>query len=52
MHGSASLADAELRVFEAALGLPAIQRAQAGALADLDAVSDALYGRAVPAAER
>jgi len=52
VHGSASLADAELRVFEAALGLPAIQRAQAGALADLDAVSDALYGRAVPAAER
>ncbi len=51
MHGSAGFADTELRAFEGALALPAIQRAQAGALADLDALGDALYGRVASMAE-
>ena len=40
-----ALGDAELSDFERALGLSAIQRAQAGLLADMDLVADALYGR-------
>jgi alkylation response protein AidB-like acyl-CoA dehydrogenase len=44
----------EMTNLEAALGLPAIHRAQAGLMADMDHVSDVLYGRvekrvAVPA---
>jgi alkylation response protein AidB-like acyl-CoA dehydrogenase len=44
----------EMTSFEAALGLPAIHRAQAGLMADMDQVNDVLYGRvekrvAVPA---
>ena len=38
--------------FEAALGLTAIHRAQAGLVADMDYVADVLYGRVKkPAAE-
>ena len=36
--------------FEKAIGMPAIRRAQAGLLADLDFVADVLYGRAAKAA--
>jgi alkylation response protein AidB-like acyl-CoA dehydrogenase len=43
--GAGGVADAELPAFEQALGLPAIHRAQAGLLADMDSIADALYGR-------
>ena len=43
---------ATLAAFEAALGLPAIHRAQAGLIADMDFVADVLYGRAARAAAR
>ncbi len=37
--------DTDLGLFEGSLGLPAVHRAQAGLLADMDAARDALYGR-------
>jgi alkylation response protein AidB-like acyl-CoA dehydrogenase len=43
--GSGGVTDAEMAAFETSLGLPAIHRAQAGLLADMDLVSDVLYGR-------
>ena len=43
--GAGGLTDAELPAFEASLGLQAIRRAQAGLVADMDLVADALYGR-------
>jgi len=43
--GAGGVTDAELPAFEAALGLSAIHRAQAGLIADMDYVADALYGR-------
>ncbi|MCK6553792.1 acyl-CoA dehydrogenase family protein [Candidatus Binatia bacterium] len=43
--GGGAVADAEVPAFEAALGLPAIHRAQAGLLADMDAIADLVYGR-------
>jgi hypothetical protein len=42
----------EIQAFEAELGLPAIHRAQAGLLADMDFVADVLYGRTVKPAAR
>jgi alkylation response protein AidB-like acyl-CoA dehydrogenase len=39
--------DIEIQAFEAELGLPAIHRAQAGLIADMDYVADVLYGRTV-----
>jgi hypothetical protein len=45
------MAAGEVEAFEAAVNLPAILRAQAGQLSDMDFVADVLYGRAVkPAA--
>jgi len=44
--GAGGLSDAEMPAFEAALGLSAIHRAQAGLVADMDYVADVLYGRA------
>ena len=44
--GAGGVSEAEMPAFEAALGLPAIQRAQAGLIADMDYVADVLYGRA------
>jgi len=44
--GAGGMGDAEMPAFEAALGLSAIHRAQAGLVADMDYVADALYGRA------
>jgi alkylation response protein AidB-like acyl-CoA dehydrogenase len=44
--GAGGVTDAELPAFEASLGLRAIRRAQAGLVADMDLVGDALYGRA------
>jgi hypothetical protein len=34
-----------MSAFETSLGLPAIHRAQAGLIADMDYVADVLYGR-------
>ena len=44
--GGGGVSDAEMAAFEASLGLPAIHRAQAGLIADMDYVADTLYGRA------
>ena len=43
--GAGDVTDAEFTAFESALGLPAIHRAQAGLIPDMDAVTDVLYGR-------
>ncbi|MBS1872155.1 MAG: acyl-CoA dehydrogenase family protein [Acidobacteria bacterium] len=43
--GAGGLADAEIPAFETACGVPAIQRAQAGLIQDMDYVADVLYAR-------
>jgi alkylation response protein AidB-like acyl-CoA dehydrogenase len=43
--GADAVPDAEWAAFEKGLGLAAIHRAQAGHLADMDRIADALYGR-------
>ena len=43
--GAGGVNDSEMAAFEAALGLPAIRRAQAGLVSDMDYVADVLYGR-------
>jgi alkylation response protein AidB-like acyl-CoA dehydrogenase len=43
--GAGGVSETEMAAFEAALGLPAIHRAQAGLIADMDYVADVLYGR-------
>ena len=48
--GAGGVADADLPAFEAALQMPAIHRAQAGWLADMDSIADVLYDRAVKSA--
>ena len=50
--GAGGVSDSEMAAFEAALGLPAIHRAQAGLIADMDYVADVLYGRAAKAQQR
>ena len=49
--GAGGLSDAEMPAFEASLALPAIHRAQAGLISDMDYVADVLYGRAAKRAE-
>ena len=44
--GATGITDAEMARFEADLALTRIHRSQAGLIADMDAVADALYGRA------
>ncbi|HEY2017049.1 MAG TPA: acyl-CoA dehydrogenase family protein [Bryobacteraceae bacterium] len=44
--GARGVADADMAAFEASLGLPAIHRAQAGLISDMDYIGDVLYGRA------
>jgi alkylation response protein AidB-like acyl-CoA dehydrogenase len=44
--GAGGVSDAELATFETTLGIPAIHRAQAGLISDMDYVADALYSRA------
>ena len=44
--GAGGIAEADLPAFEAAIGLPAIHRAQAGWIADMDFIADVLYNRA------
>jgi alkylation response protein AidB-like acyl-CoA dehydrogenase len=50
--GAGGVPEADMAAFEAKLGLPAIHRAQAGLIADMDFVADVLYGRtATPAGQ-
>jgi len=44
--GAGGVSEADIVAFEASLGLPAIHRAQAGLIADMDYVADVLYNRA------
>ncbi len=44
--GAGGISDAEIPGFETSLGLPAIHRAQAGLISDMDYIADVLYGRA------
>jgi alkylation response protein AidB-like acyl-CoA dehydrogenase len=41
----AALSDSELAAFETSMQLPALHRAQAGLLSDMDYIADVLYGR-------
>ena len=50
--GAGGVSDAELATFETALGLPAIHRAQAGLISDMDYVADVLYSRAAKRKEQ
>jgi len=44
--GAGGVSEADMAAFETNLGMPAIHRAQAGLIADMDFVADVLYGRA------
>ena len=44
--GAGGVSDADIPAFETSLGLPAIHRAQAGLISDMDHIADVLYGRA------
>jgi acyl-CoA dehydrogenase len=44
--GAGGVTDAEMSAFEASLLLPAVHRAQAGLISDMDLVADVLYARA------
>jgi hypothetical protein len=44
--GAGGLSPSEISAFETSINLPAIHRAQAGLITDLDFVADILYGRA------
>jgi len=50
--GAGGITEAEIPAFETALGLPAIHRAQAGLLADMDLIADTLYNRTAKAAQK
>ncbi len=43
--GAGGVADAEMAAFETSLGMPAIHRAQAGLISDMDYIADVLYNR-------
>jgi alkylation response protein AidB-like acyl-CoA dehydrogenase len=43
--GAGGVSDAGMAAFETALGMPAIHRAQAGLIPDMDYVADVIYGR-------
>jgi len=43
--GSGGVSDSDVAAFEAALGSPAIHRAQEGLIADMDYIADVLYSR-------
>jgi len=43
--GAGGVTEREMDAFEGALGCPAIHRAQAGLIADMDYVADVLYDR-------
>jgi alkylation response protein AidB-like acyl-CoA dehydrogenase len=44
--GAGGVSDADVATFETTLGIPAIHRAQAGLISDMDYVADVLYSRA------
>ncbi len=46
VSGAGGVDDADMPAFEASLGLPAIHRAQAGLIADMDFIADVIYDRA------
>ena len=48
--GAGGVTDSEMAAFQTTMGLPAIHRAQAGLIADLDYVADVLYGRVAKSA--
>jgi alkylation response protein AidB-like acyl-CoA dehydrogenase len=48
--GAGGVSSADIPAFENSLGLPAIHQAQAGLIADMDSVADALYGRSTKTA--
>ncbi len=50
--GAGGVTEAEMPVFEAALGVPAIHRVQAGLIADMDRIADAVYNRAAKPAQK
>jgi alkylation response protein AidB-like acyl-CoA dehydrogenase len=50
--GASAVSDSEAAAFEASMQLPAIHRAQAGLIADMDYLADVLYNRAVKSAAR
>jgi alkylation response protein AidB-like acyl-CoA dehydrogenase len=50
--GAGGLSEADMAAFEASMRLPAIHRAQAGLLADMDYAADVLYNRAGKSAAR
>jgi alkylation response protein AidB-like acyl-CoA dehydrogenase len=45
--GAGGVSEADIAGFETAMGLPAIHRAQAGLIPDMDAIADAVYNRTV-----
>jgi len=49
--GAGGVSDSEMAAFETALGLPAVHRAQAGLIADMDYFADVLFGRAAKGPE-
>ena len=49
--GAGGVSAAELAAFETSLGLPAIHRAQAGLISDLDYIADVVYSRAAKRTE-
>jgi len=49
--GAGGVNDNEIPAFETSLGLPAIHRAQAGLISDMDYIADVLYGRAAKRTE-
>jgi len=46
VSGASGLDDSAMAAFEASLGLPAIHRAQAGLISDMDLIADVIYDRA------
>jgi len=50
--GAGAVSDGEAAAFEASMQLPAIHRAQAGFIADMDFMADVLYNRAAQSAAR
>jgi len=46
ISGAGGITDAEMPAFETSLRLPAIHRAQAGLISDMDFIADVLYARA------
>ncbi len=47
--GAGAVSDTEMSAFEASLQLPAVHRAQAGLISDMDYIADVLYARAAKA---